>query len=127
MRHSVVYLQQTVAGHRDDIYGRLLLTLQDVAIRAVELRETEQPGTDLIKLATEDELASWDEKCERLSAAEEAQHQQFLVETRNRARAASALQQDVIDGLKSLQDRLGQNMTNFEVNAIQAAIAKLQS
>lgn len=105
-----------------------LLSLERVAEKVVELRDTIR--RDISSLPTLKELAEYRrvraerhavEKAE--SEARDAQRRADRVAEKD---AEDAHFRDVIDGLKSIDERLGTQLNNFEINALRIAIAKYE-
>jgi hypothetical protein len=115
-------------GERDVFIpvAQRLYTLENVAAKAVELRNA--VTRDVSSLPTADELQVYlkkeaDER--KIEKAERKERDEREKDERAAERAAEdAAVDDLIGGLKSIEERLGSQLTNYEMNALRMAIAK---
>ncbi|MCV9964350.1 hypothetical protein OIU34_20900 [Pararhizobium sp. BT-229] len=105
-----------------------LLSLERVAEKAVELRDTIR--RDISSLPTREELDVYRSARAERRAAEKAESDAREVQRKAdriaEREAEDAHFRDVIDGLKSIDERLGTQLNNFEINALRIAIAKYE-
>lgn len=105
-----------------------LLSLERVAEKVVELRDTFR--RDISSLPTLEELAEYRRARAERHAIEKAESDARDVQRRAdrvaEKDAEDAHFRDVIDGLKSIDERLGTQLNNFEINALRIAIAKYE-
>ena len=105
-----------------------LMTLDRVAEKAVELRDTIR--RDISSLPTRDELAAYRKARAERRAEEKAESDARDVQRKAdriaEKEAEDAHFRDVIDGLKSIDERHGKQLSNLEINALRTAIAKYE-
>ena len=105
-----------------------LLSLKRVAEKTVELRDTIRH--DISSLPTREELTAYRGARAERRAAEEAESDVRDVQRKAdriaEREAEDAHFRDVIDGLKSIDERLSGHLNNFEINALRIAIAKYE-
>jgi hypothetical protein len=108
--------------------GRLLDPDQ-VARKALELRLEKRWGADALKkLFTEAELEPWlkvqRKRKEREEREEAERAARWKREREEAARAAEELRSDIESGLRSIDERLGSQLSNMEANALRYAIER---
>ncbi|MCZ7862705.1 hypothetical protein O9X98_15120 [Agrobacterium salinitolerans] len=105
-----------------------LLTLESVAEKAVELRDATR--RDISSLPTQEELTAYRKARSERRAAEKAESEardlQRKADRIAEREAEDANFRDVIEGLKSIDERLSGQLNNFEINALRIAIAKYE-
>jgi hypothetical protein len=101
-------------------------TLEKIAAMAVELRNAVTRGVS--SLPTADELQAYLKKesdQRRIERAERETRDKREKDKRAADRAAEdAAVNDLIGGLKSIEERIGSELTNYEMNALRMAISK---
>jgi hypothetical protein len=106
-----------------------LLTLDRVAAKVVEIRDT-IGRHHISNLPTEEEYAVHAAARSQRKASERAERQaldaQEEVDRKKSREVEDSHFKDVIDGLKSIDERLDGQLNNYEINAIRIAIAKYE-
>ncbi|MCS4088643.1 hypothetical protein [Rhizobium sp. BK176] len=113
-------------GERDVYMKERLYTLESVAVKAVELRN--DICRDVSSLPTTEELRVYlakEAEQRRIENAERKTRDERDKQERAAERAAGdAALDDLIGGLKSIEERLGSELSNYEMNALRMAISK---
>ncbi|MBY3432701.1 hypothetical protein HFN89_00745 [Rhizobium laguerreae] len=115
-------------GHGYLPAGERLYTLERVAAKAVELRNKVTP--EVSSLPTSEELSAFLKKESELRKNEKAESkaraERKKAELAAQRVAEDAAFDDLVGGLKSIDERLGTELNNYEINALRMAIAKFE-
>lgn len=126
--HTAGMGEQTVTSRGWVENDKRLWTLEQVAAEAVKLRREKGWGGKPFKLATEDEIEAFVKLYRRREADEERESKrrraQWDREAAEKKRQAEENRLEVLEGLQSIDTRLGGQLSNFEANALRTAIQR---